>query len=278
MRYKKNPEGIRVYSNFYCSLSEWYQLGKDKENFMYQVRSEIVNRFGLEFDKIGVDESKLWVSNDTTVYDYDDRVYAPCGLALNKLSFDIHGRRDELDGEIYSAWIVERTIELITHRQSKVEFFSWKGNLDHIEISFPEREMPNIIVLTDVPGGDCSTNKALIACMDAIYHTLSCKTTVEYDKYLRMFFNDEYDYVFYKCDYFYGCNSDYYHEWHGKWKWKDCIKARELRFYDHYGTLHYAEWDNSDMLRGGIYVYNDVIYWKELGKEPYWKEWEKNHI
>ena len=31
----------RVYTDFYCSLAEWSNLGNGKENFMYQVRNYV---------------------------------------------------------------------------------------------------------------------------------------------------------------------------------------------------------------------------------------------
>ena len=133
--WKSNP---RVYTNFYCSLSEWANLGRGKENFMYQVRSHIVDLYGYPKDRRT--ELEKWKVNRN-----ECKFNTKNGLTLNKLSFDRGGRRDSLEGEKYSAWIIKETIKLITNREANVEFYSWKGTVDHIEISFPDTQMPNII-------------------------------------------------------------------------------------------------------------------------------------
>lgn len=213
--WKSNP---RVYTNFYCSLSEWNNLGRGKENFMYQVRSHIVDLYGypenkrteLEKWKVDRDEFKIKMKN---------------GLTLNKLSFDRCGRRDSLDGEEYSAWIIKETIKLITNREANVEFYSWKGVVDHIEITFPDTQIPNIICLID----ECSssTNKILIFIIDCIYRTLNNKTTVWYDRYLYKFYNEDYDIIYLKPDSEH--YSGEYTDWEHKTQWKDIIKPKVNR-------------------------------------------------
>ena len=62
----------------------------------------------------------------------------------------------------------------MTHLDADVAFYSWKGTIDHVEITFGSYEedyLPNIIVLFD-SYADSSTNKILIRCMDALYFTL----------------------------------------------------------------------------------------------------------
>lgn len=211
----------RIYTDFYCSLSEWNQLGSGKDNFMYQVRSAIVDILGYPEDKRT--ETEKWkVSRD------EFKIQLKNGLIVNKLSFDRGGRRDSLEGEKYSAWIVKNVINLITHRKAEVEFFSWKGTIDHIEISFPEAKMPNIIILVD-EYCESSTNRTLIDCIDAIYKTLHDKTTEWYDKKLYQYYNSDWDRIFY-------CSTEdiskEYLDWKHLWMWNDVFKKKEDRKYD----------------------------------------------
>ena len=205
----------RIYTDFYCSLKEWHNLGRGKQNFMYQVRSHIVDLYGyMEDNRTELEKFKA--------PRIEDNITLSNGLTLNKLSFDRVGRRDSLEGEKYSAWIIKNTIKLITNRNSEVEFYSWKGNVDHIEISFPQSKMPNIICLIDENDG--STNEELIFCIDCIYKTLNNKTTEWYDRYLYKFYNENYDIVYLK-----NKSSDTYYEWTYKSQWKDIIKQRANR-------------------------------------------------
>ena len=211
----------RIYTDFYCSLSEWEKLGPNgKPNFMYQVRSAIV-------DILGYPEIMYEKENDDTVWATGGKFCLKNGLEVNKLSLDRHGRRDSMIGEKYSAWIIQNVIKLITHRNSEVEYYSWKGELDHIEISFPDCKMPNIILLVDENTG--STNQTLISCIDAIYKTLHDKTTEWYDKYLYKFYNSDWDRIFYvsKEDAYYK-----YINWKHLYKWADLFKMKSKRIYD----------------------------------------------
>lgn len=218
----------RIYTDFYCSLSEWANLGRGKPNFMYQVRSAIVDILGYPEDK-RTELEKIKVSRDEYKFTLSN------GLVVNKLSFDRGGRRDSLEGEKYSAWIIKNAIKLITHRESIVEFYSWKGTIDHIEITFPDAAMPNIIVIVD-EYGDSSTNRTLIDCIDAIYDTLKAKTHECYDNYLSHYYNDNYDMVYYKST---EHISGSYFWAKGKWMWKEIIYPKNRRQYDSYGTLSY---------------------------------------
>lgn len=214
--WKNNP---RVYTNFYCSLSEWANLGRGKENFMYQVRSRIVDLYGYPEDK-RTELEKWKVNRDECKFKTKN------GLTLNKLSFDRGGRRDSLEGEKYSAWIIKEAIKLITNRDADIEFYSWKGNVDHIEISFPNTQMPNIICLID-EYSNSSTNRTLIFVIDCIYKVLGWKTIDWYDNYLYQFYNKEYDFVFLNPE-----NEGYeYSEWKGKSMWKEIIKKTNNRIY-----------------------------------------------
>lgn len=223
--WKNNP---RVYTNFYCSLSEWANLGRGKDNFMYQVRSHIIDLYGypednrtlLEKSKVDRNECKITLKN---------------GLTLNKLSFDRGGRRDSLEGEKYSAWIIKETIRLITNREANVEFYSWEGIVDHIEISFPNTSMPNIICIIDEYCG--STNKTLMFIIDCIYKTLNNKITVWYDRYLNKYYNDNYDIVYLKPDTEHA-SSEYY-EWENKSQWKDIIKLKSNRVITNHTKISY---------------------------------------
>lgn len=210
----------RIYTDFYCSLSEWAKLGNGKDNFMYQVRSAIVDIWGYPDDK-RTELEKIKVDRREYKYTLEN------GLVLNKLSFDRGGRRDSLEGEKYSAWIIQKTIKLITHRDCEVEFFSWKGIIDHIEIVFPETKMPNIIILVDEYSMS-STNYTLIKCIDSIYNTLKYKTTEWYDNYLYQYFNNDYDIIFYisRED-----DLGTYIEWQNKWMWKEIIYPKSQRKY-----------------------------------------------
>lgn len=219
----------RVYTNFYCSLSEWFNLGRGKENFMYQVRSHIVDLYGYPEDK-RTELEKCKVKRDEFKFKLKN------GLTLNKLSFDRGGRRDSLEGEKYSAWIISEAIKLITNRECKVEFYSWKGTIDHIEINFPGASVPNIICLID---DYCcsSTNKTLIFIIDCIYKTLGHKLTVWYDRYLYKFYNENYDIVYLKPDSEH--SSGEYVGWQRKSQWKDIIKPKANRIITNKTNISY---------------------------------------
>lgn len=214
----------RIYTDFYCSLKEWANLGKGKDNFMYQVRSAIVDILGYPDDK-RTELEKFKVSRGEGKYKLKN------GLVVNKLSFDRGGRRDSLEGEKYSAWIIKNVIKIITHREAEVEFYSWKGTIDHIEITFPKMNMPNIILLLDIPGGDNSTNDILIKCIDAIYEVLNAKTTEWYDKYLYLYFNNDHDMIFFGGMIYNGYVYGEYAKWVDKWQWKDRIFPKTKRRY-----------------------------------------------
>lgn len=216
--WKYNP---RVYTNFYCSLKEWSNLGRGKENFMYQLRSHIVDLYGYPEDK-RTELEKWKVNRDEFKFKTKN------GLTLNKLSFDRGGRRDSLEGEKYSAWIIKETIKLITNREPQVDFYSWKGTIDHIEISFPDaKSMPNIICLID-EYCESSTNRTLIFVIDCIYKVLGWKTIEWYDKYLEKFYNKDYDFIFLNPN-----NERYiYQEWEDKTMWKDMIMKTSNRIYN----------------------------------------------
>lgn len=203
----------RVYTDFYCSLAEWSNLGNGKENFMYQVRNYVAAK-----------RNDLWESADWQ--------QLKNGLKLRKISLDRTGRRDDLSGEIYSAEIIKEVILAITHKEAKVEFYSWKGNIDHVEITFENCHMPNIIVLVGDNGG--STNYTLIKCIDCIYSTLSAKLTDYYDNYLNKMYNNDYDRVYYVGAKY---NSVYtYDKWKYTWRWEDTFKKKTDRVYDRYNV------------------------------------------
>lgn len=206
----------RIYTDFYCSISEWNNLGKGKNNFIYQVRSAIVDLFGMK------SEGKIILQN---------------GLKVNKLSFNRTGRRDGLETEKFSADIIRYAIKLITHRDADVEFFSWKGTIDHIEISFKGTVMPNIIVIVD-EYGISSTNRTLKDCIDAIYDTLKIKIHENYERYYAKYFNMDYDIIYYKS---LESAAGNYNWAEGLWIWKDCFFAKKNRRYDRYGGLTYAD-------------------------------------
>ena len=209
----------RVYTDFYCSISEWDKLGKGKDNFMYQVRSAIVDILGYPEDK-RTELEKIKVSRDKC------KIKLTNGLIVNKLSFDRGGRRDSLEGEKYSAWIIKNVIKLITHRNADVEFYSWKGTVDHIEITFHNTSMPNIIILVDEYCG--STNKELISCIDCIYNTLKAKLHPSYESKLMHYFNNNFDIVYYISTE----NAQHeYDDWKGLWMWKDIIFPKSNRKY-----------------------------------------------
>lgn len=59
----------RIYTDFYCSLKEWHNLGTGKKNFMYQLRSHIVEQ-GLMNDK---QHSPGYITQDRRrIYDIDE--------------------------------------------------------------------------------------------------------------------------------------------------------------------------------------------------------------
>lgn len=227
----------RIYTNFYCSLQEWANLGRGKENFMYQVRSAIVDLFDIEPSKLPIYDDKKH-NGGSEIIGYTSKITLHNGLVLNKLSFNRCGIQDGLEGEQYSADIVKHAIKLITNRDAEVEFYSWKGTIDHIEITFPNLRMPNIILLLDIPSGDNSTNDILIKCINAIYDVLNAKTTQWYDKYLHLYFNNDFDMIFYggisdSNGYHYG----HYSKWANKWEWKDRIFPKTKRTYNDYANI-----------------------------------------
>lgn len=202
----------RIYTDFYCSIDEWTNLGRGKENFMYQLRSKIVED-GLMGDCNDYKRSKT--GN---------------GLNLYKISLNRTGRRDRLNGEIYSANIIKHVIKYITHKDANVEFYSWKGQIDHVEISFDNCEMPNIIVLIDSYSAS-STNRTLIHCIDAIYKTLKNKASFYYDVYHKQYYNNNYDKIFNYSEDCLTYNKEYY-------PWNDTYRMKKDRTYDH-ATIYY---------------------------------------
>lgn len=196
----------RVYTDFYCSLKEWHSLGRGKMNYIKQ----LVMHASLSEDETEDDfYSSLWYSKERQR-------------------------------------IISNAINLITHRRPKVTNY-WEDETlskdylveknDHIEIEFPELKMPNIIILYDkweetTGDGFFETVKD---CIDCVYKVLELKTLDYYDNYLYQFFNNDYDYVFFKGD----KDSCYYNYWNGKWSWKDVIKRKDERIYTEYKSLLY---------------------------------------
>lgn len=226
----------RIYSDFYCSLDEWRNLGRGKENFMYQLRSKLVAH-GLitkeEHEDVG--QTYLRKNEDTGKF---ETAKLWDGTIEYKLSFDRTGRRDGLETENYSAHIIKEAIKLITRRDAEVEFFSWKGTIDHVEISFPGCEMPNIIVLIDAYCPS-STNDTLIGCIDAIYESLYNKKLKRwYEEDLAEFYNQDYDRIYTKS--LVNENKEYT-EWEGKTYWKEIFKKKKYREYTHYGHISYKK-------------------------------------
>jgi len=206
--WKHNP---RVYTNFYCSLKEWSNLGRGKHHFMYQLRERIAEKIFFKYES----EKQYYCNKEGNVESY-------------KLSFDRTGRRDGLYTEEYSAEIIKETIKLITNREAQVDFYSWKGTIDHIEVSFPDvKSMPNIICLIDEYSGS-STNRTLIFVIDCIYKVLGWKTIEWYDRYLEKFYNKDYDFVFLNPN----NERDIYQEWEDKTMWKDMIMKTSNRIYN----------------------------------------------
>ena len=81
----------RIYSDFYCSLTEWKKLGREKDNFMYQIREKIAKDFPELCDD----------------YNYKG------GCKQQIPSLDRTGIRDSTYSAIYSAKIIKKAIELI---------------------------------------------------------------------------------------------------------------------------------------------------------------------
>ena len=238
----------RVYTDYYCSMKEWANLGKGKSNFMYQVRNKIAKEHPeLYKDKLIGYETKLLKKHNYDIsdedgllgfdptkleeYDFSKPIFKKPtitvnGLILRKLSFDRTGRRDSTSTEEYSATIIKEAIKLITHKDAEVDFYAWKGVVDHIEISFIGCNMPNIIILVDEYCG--STNQELIYCIDAIYDTLKAKLHNNYEKKWMKYFNNDYDIVYYKSQ---EDVLDEYTEWKGLWMWNDIIFPKSQRKY-----------------------------------------------
>lgn len=193
----------RVYNDFFCTIPEW-TLFKDKENFMYQLRKHISKRVKDKYPDQYRADSEECVSLDRT------------------------GRRDFTTTEVYSAYIIQQVIKEMTHRHAVVEFYSWKGNIDHVEITFPNSKMPNIIVLFYEYGGLNSTNYTIIECMNAIYDILMTKTTEYYDNNLTSYFNTNYDIICYKSR-----SNDLhpYLHWRNQWQEKERIRMTKYRTY-----------------------------------------------
>ena len=193
----------RAYTDFYCSIKEWHNLGRGRLNFIAQAISCALDE--------PVDNLEMYFSNSK------DR-----------------------------AKIISHIIFLITHRRPKVTDY-WEDEIkdkdyiieksDHIEIEFPGLKVPNIIILYDIfePNRSNGFYDTVIDCVDCLYKILELKTLDYYDNYLYQFFNNDYDYVFFKGD----KESHYYDNWNGKWSWKDVIKRKDERIYDEYETLLY---------------------------------------
>lgn len=164
----------REYTDFYCSISEWAKLGRGKSNFIYQLRTEIAN-------------------NNKSLTKYNNAFYYD---GTPKLSLDRTGIRDSYDSAIYSGTIIKEAIKLVTHSEPNIVFDSHKGIIKFVIISFPNKEMPNIVVI--INEYSCSsTNYTIMKCLDAIYKTLQDKLTDYYNGYLKKYYCDDYDRYFY---------------------------------------------------------------------------------
>ena len=193
----------RIYSDFYCSLTEWKKLGREKDNFMYQIREKIAK----DFPELCNEQN----------YKYGYKQQIP--------SLDRTGIRDSTYSAIYSAKIIKKAIELITHKEAKVLFDCHKGAINFVIISFPDYEMPNIIVIIDEYSCS-STNYTLIKCIDAIYKTLQDKLTDWYTNYLHKLYNTNYD------RYFYVSREDDIGDWKqfkGLCNWNDVFHKKNER-------------------------------------------------
>lgn len=159
----------RIYTDFHCSIDEWTKLGNGRKYFMYQLRSFIAEKYGYKTEKRELEN----------------------GLNVNRLSF----KRDDGEHSKYSADIVRLVIKEITNREPEVNFYAYEGMIDHIEVSFPGREIPNIVLLVREYGG--STNSILIECVRRIYDLLRDKTNTTgwFNKENLKYFNQEYDNV-----------------------------------------------------------------------------------
>lgn len=219
----------KIYTDFYCSLGEWTSLGTVQKRMLIE---QLLNKIDLKFSTEGYRDWK----------------------------FDFHFDKDDVPERKENNLYFEEVIKEITHRDVKVNVkYDWFNGptLNHVKIVFPNTNMPNIFVLFDFTDymlyvSDSSTSldgehnllvEYLIISVDAIYKTLSDKTTEWYDKKLNEFYNENYDRIFYnfstKLNQLLYEDKDYnednfgrkrrYQKYFNCWKWEDVFKLASSR-------------------------------------------------
>lgn len=218
----------KIYTDFYCSLCEWATLETvQKRMLIDQLLDKIHFKFFPEF--------------------------------LTGWEFNFYFDKEEIPERKENNLYFEEVIKAITHRDVKVNVkYDWFNGptLNHVKIVFPNTNMPNIFVLFDFTDyklyvsesssgvdGDNLLVEYLMICVDAIYKTLSDKTTEWYDRKLCEFYNENYDRIFYNYstklkqllnedkDYIEDnlCRKRRYQKYFNCWKWDDVFKLASLR-------------------------------------------------
>ena len=194
----------RIYSNFYCSLSEWLNLNRGKKNFISQLFDKIKNKYNqhnLGFDKF----QRIGYDNQFLTSNYE-----------NNILHDIIKEITKRDAEVTVCYE-----SLIT------------DSIAHIEISFGELEMPNLIVLFN---GDKNLNvDNIIYCIDAIYDTLKDKLHHLYETRLKKYYNKNYDRLYAKAIRY--SERGYYIKFKTYWFWNEVFKPKNNRLYRYSGII-----------------------------------------
>lgn len=230
----------KIYTDFYCSLTEWDKLRRpERLKLIYQCLGTV------DFANKGVEYEYFDEDPDTgeKFINWDQGFY-----------FD----KDEAPERVINNIFFEGVIEKITHREVKVNVL-YEGNstLDHVKIVFPNTNMPNIIVLFDFTDhvlymsesgsgyglGENLLGEYLLICLNAIYKTLNDKTTDWYEKKLMKFYNKDYDRIYYNLSgtlfYLMMNDSQYssencdrprkYQKYYNVWRWEDIFKPKSSR-------------------------------------------------
>ena len=211
----------RNYTDFHCTLKEWKNLNRGKTNLINQLLQYLAQQDFLEC------ENKL-IREETT----GKFIFVP-NKGYLKYDIDIDG--DFSLSENFSN-IIKYVIKYVTGLSCTASLYSWKTYVDHIviEFSYTENKLPNIVILID--RGFCETANLepigiIITCLEAVYQTIKDLNYEKFDKYLKQYYNNNYDRIFnYSHKY-----SDYY----GLYQWPDFYRLKEKRKQEYRADIKY---------------------------------------
>ena len=216
--WKSNP---RVYSDFHCNYDEWKKLSRGRRNMVTQLLFNLAEKGYIEYAHFS---------------EYDPET----GLHLRKQNKERINFPLDLDGdsitEQESAKVIKYAIKLITGLETEVTFYSWKFNVDHVTIDFnyPNCKLPNVVVLFDQGFvTDIDEVDIIIKCINAIYQTINDLKNDKFNKYLKRYYNSEYDRVFNYTD----RHTVYYSQY--DYQWPDFYRLKANRSIGSGASLFY---------------------------------------